>query len=111
MCDRRRYPLKPALRKWFVAGVCGVLLEVFAVTGSGAIRVWDGGAVSNADWTVGANWSSILILKLPPAPGDSLTFPAGAAQLVNTNSYTAGTGFGAVTWSGAGYSAYGNSLV
>src|SRR5438309_337312 len=104
-----RLPWKTVLRAWFMAAWCGVFLEVLGASATAAIRVWDGGALTNANWTFAANWD--VRIKFAPSPGDNLTFPAGAAQLVNTNSYTAGTGFGLITWSGAGYSAYGNTLV
>ena len=72
-------------------------------------RFWDGGG-RTGNWTAGANWVSRFGREDAPDPDDNLTFPAGAARLTNTNDFAAGTAFGAITYSGAGYSASGNQV-
>ena len=70
-----------------------------------AERVWDGGGLT-ANWTESGNWSR----GGAAVAGDDLNFPAGAARLSNNNNFTAGTVFNRLTYSGAGYTASGNSI-
>ena len=62
-------------------------------------HTWDGGSTVNNLWTTKENW----VGNVAPLPGDNLIFPAGAAQLVNSNDYPSGTVFGSITVSGSGY--------
>jgi autotransporter-associated beta strand protein len=63
-----------------------------------ALRTWDGGGTNNF-WTTAANWS----LDTPPVAGDDLVFPSGAARLINSNNFPAGTSFKSITFSGGNY--------
>ncbi|MEO8939840.1 MAG: hypothetical protein ABI453_04750, partial [Isosphaeraceae bacterium] len=66
--------------------------------------VWTG--ASDSAWTNAANWSG----GQAPKAGDALVFPSGAARLVSSNNFPAGTQFQAITISGAGYTLGGNPL-
>jgi autotransporter-associated beta strand protein len=61
------------------------------------------GAASNL-WSNNGNWD------VPPASGNGLVFPTGAANLTNSNDLTAGTSFASLTFSGSGYSLGGNAI-
>ncbi|MBV9124755.1 MAG: autotransporter-associated beta strand repeat-containing protein, partial [Planctomycetes bacterium] len=69
-------------------------------------RVWTGQG-STANWNDPNNWSG----HVAPAAGDNLWFGSNAAQLTNTNNFAAGTTFGSIVFSSAGYSISGNSMV
>lgn len=69
-----------------------------------APATWDGGG-ADANWMTPANW----VGDVAPLPGDSLTFPGGAAQTTNNNNFPAGTGFNGLIFSG-GYSISGNGI-
>ena len=71
-----------------------------------ATVTWDGGGLDN-HWTTADNW----VGNVAPVAGDSLTFPAGAARLANTNDFASGTDFVSINFTGAGYSLGGNALV
>lgn len=62
---------------------------------AGAFRTWDGGG-SDANWTTPANWLD----DIAPLPGESLLFPAGAAQLASTNNFPATTLFNSLRLTG-----------
>lgn len=70
-------------------------------------RIWTGLGANNF-WNTAANWSNNLL----PVAGSPLVFPAGAARLVNSNNFTAGTIFSSITFAGTsgGYDLRGNSL-
>jgi autotransporter-associated beta strand protein len=53
-----------------------------------AVATWDGGGANNL-WSTPQNW----VGDVAPHPGDDLVFPAGAAQVSNTNDFAAGTLF------------------
>ncbi len=66
----------------FLAVICSGLVWLLAdSTGHGATLRWTGGHPASIGWSAGANWST----GTPPADGDTLVFPAGAARLVNVN--------------------------
>jgi len=71
---------------------------------SAAIKTWSGAA--NGNWGSGANWTN----GIPPANGDILIFPSGAANLLNTNNL-AGLRMGSITFSGSGYTLRGSTLI
>ena len=56
------------------------------------------GMGSNADWSTPGNWDTV------PTNGSDIVFPAGAAQLANSDDLGAGMSFGSLTISGTGYS-------
>ncbi|HEV7365733.1 MAG TPA: autotransporter-associated beta strand repeat-containing protein, partial [Gemmatimonadales bacterium] len=66
------------------------------------------GAVNNL-WANGGNWAGLG--GTPPAGGEDLIFPGGAANLSNSNGVAAGTSFNSITISGSGYTLAGNSIV
>ena len=82
------------------SGLTRAVTCAFLVAGTflamGAIRVWDGSY--NGYWSEGRNWSG----DTPPRAGDDLVFPAGAANLVNTNDLTSLT-FRSITVTGSNY--------
>lgn len=61
-----------------------------------AVRVWDGS--HSGYWSNPQNWSG----NVAPAAGDDLVFPAGAANLTNTNDLTSLT-FNSITVTGSNY--------
>ena len=67
-----------------------------------AVSTWSG-AVSNL-WSDSGNWD------VPPSPGNDLVFPAGAANLANTDDLAAATSFGSLTIAGSGYTIGGNAI-
>ncbi|WP_254512258.1 autotransporter-associated beta strand repeat-containing protein [Anatilimnocola floriformis] len=69
-----------------------------------ATMTWDGS--SSALWSDAANW----VGDIAPAAGDELFFPAGAANLTNTNDLAAGTTFNTVLFTGSGYNISGNAI-
>src|SRR5688572_678303 len=81
-----------------------VLMAGLSTAAIAADRTWDGTS-RDSDWTAAANWVSGA-----PVPGDSLHFPTTIRHLSNTNDYPAGTIFNSITYSGAGYTAHGNSI-
>ena len=80
-------------------------LAFFPLTVSAITRTWDGGGLDNK-WTTAANWAG----DIAPASGDSLRFPAGAAQLVSTNDFAAGFSFADLAVEATGYDFLGNAL-
>jgi fibronectin-binding autotransporter adhesin len=62
-----------------------------------ATKTWDGS--TSASWTAGGNW----VGGVAPGNGDGLVFPAGAANLVNTNNSSTVTNFTFVTLTGSNY--------
>ena len=72
----------------------------------GAVNsVWTGSG-NNPNWNTATNWAGSSV----PVAGDNLVFPAGAAQLTNSNGLTANTLFGNVVFGAGGYSVSGNSI-
>jgi hypothetical protein len=69
-----------------------------------ATLTWTG--ASGANWSTPGNWST----GVAPAAGDSLVFPAAAANLTNTNDLPSGTTFNSITIQAAGYTLGGNAL-
>ena len=87
------------------AGSNDVTLKLL-VLGTGLTRTWDGGGTNN-NWSVSTNWDGNLTA---PAAGDALVFPIGAARLLNTNNFAAGTGFDSITIRSNGYTLRGNRV-
>ncbi len=84
-----------------------LLLLVFlfaAVNSFSATRTWDGGG-ANGNWATAANW----VGDVAPTVGDSLVFPATAAQFSTTNNLSTFT-FSSLTIEGGNYTIGGNSL-
>ena len=72
--------------KWLARGREGFIVTAWllvALNAPAASRTWDGGG-TNGFWTTPANW----VGDVAPNPGDSLTFPAAAARMVNTNNFS-----------------------
>ncbi|HOX01975.1 MAG TPA: autotransporter-associated beta strand repeat-containing protein [Candidatus Paceibacterota bacterium] len=70
-----------------------------------ATRTWTGDAGGN--WSVSANWTP----SGAPASGDSLTFPAlGAGKTYAMTNNLAGRSFGALAFTGSGYTLRGNAF-
>src|SRR4029079_18164540 len=93
---------KLLLRKPWLAAV----LMLAAVPGwASNLYSWSG--ASSSLWSNSANWTPNGV----PTDGDTLAFPAGAANLTNTNDLSAGTSFAAVAFNGSGYILNGNGIV
>ncbi len=67
-----------------------------------ATSIWSGAV--NGLWSNAGNWDT------PPTAGSDLVFPAGAANLTNTNDLAAGTSFASFTVSGGGYTIDGSAI-
>lgn len=94
-------------RIWLFLALISLFSNALVPSASAAIRVWDGGDLFGSSyWMSAGNWT----LRGAPIEGDALTFPANVARLLNTNNFPAATGFDHITYSGAGYNQYGNSL-
>jgi hypothetical protein len=65
---------------------------------------WTGS--SGTSWSNAGNWTPSAV----PATGDSLIFPASAANLTNSNDLASGTTFNSITIQGAGYDLTGNAI-
>ena len=72
-----------------------------------AADIWTGASIVGSNWSDGDNWSG----DVAPIAGDSLIFPAGAAQVANVNDFAAGTAFGAIQIAGNSYSLTGNQVL
>lgn len=82
-----------------------VVITAIAQQSTGVTRTWDGGGPNNL-WTTAANW----VGDVAPESGDSLVFPAAAAQLNNVNDYPNGIGFNQIQITSAGYNITGNAV-
>jgi autotransporter-associated beta strand protein len=67
---------------------------------------WTGGG-TNGNWSNPQNWSG----GVAPGAGADLIFGPSAARLTNNNDLPAGTAFGSITFSSAGYTITGNNIV
>ena len=83
-----------------------VTLTVVGFSASSTARIWDGGG-ANGLWMNATNWSNNLV----PGGGQSLIFPAGAAQLSSQNNFPISTPFNALTFGAGGYNLSGNPLI
>ena len=80
-------------------------LLLSASSAHAAVKTWDGS--SSVNWGTAANWAG----GVAPVDGDDLIFPAGAANLNNTNNI-AGLDLRSLTFNGAGggYTLNGNAI-
>src|SRR5438128_2055004 len=87
-------------------GIALVLLTL-GVGGAGAAPFQWSGLGTDNQWQNGANWTNTTA----PSAGDSLIF-TGTLRLNDTNSFTAGTSFGGITFNSpaAGFNLGGNSI-
>ncbi|MFN3409171.1 MAG: beta strand repeat-containing protein [Limisphaerales bacterium] len=81
--------------------LAGLVSKAFV---SAATRTWTGNV--NGNWSTGLNWSG----GLPPASGDDLVFPAGAARTTVTNNFSPNRPFNSITFL-APYTVHGESLI
>jgi hypothetical protein len=95
-------------RKFTPAAAFALFLLVLCnhQSAEGAVRDWTGGGANN-NWTTATNWAG----GVAPSAGDDLVFPLGAAGLLNTNNFPAGTAFNSITISGTNYGLAGASIV
>jgi fibronectin-binding autotransporter adhesin len=66
---------------------------------------WTGGG-GDSNWSDPANWGGTA-----PSPGDALVFGPGASALTSVNNFPSGTEFSSITFSSAGYTITGNSIM
>ena len=106
MNDLKRMTLRTGLRRLFSALSAALLLACLALAtpAGAALRFWSG-AGANSQWTNPVNWGGVL-----PNPGDDLVFQAGAARLLNTNTFTPGMVFNSITFLGTNYVIHGNAI-
>ncbi len=64
------------------------------------------GLGADTNWQTAGNW----VGNVAPNAGDNLVFPSGVAQESATNNFTAGTSFGSIMISGAGYTLAGTAV-
>ncbi len=81
-----------------------LVISFAAVSSFSATRTWDGGG-ANGNWSTAANW----VGDVAPAAGDSLIFPAAAAQYSSVNNLSSFV-FSSLTIEGGNYTIGGNSL-
>src|SRR5262245_36763592 len=96
------------MRTRITLGISALLCSLAATTPlRAAVLTWTGGGGANANWNTSANWGGAGT----PANGDTLVFPGGAANLVNTNNL-AGLTLSQIRFTGASgaYSIRGNSF-
>jgi len=84
--------------------VLGLFLALSS-SAAAATRTWDGGG-SSSSWTNAANWAG----DVAPVVGDDLVFPAGAAQMTNSNNFPLLTRFNSITFTGGDYIISGNPI-
>ncbi len=77
---------------------------LFVTNSFSAVRTWDGGG-ADANWSTAANW----VGDVAPVVGDSLVFPATAAQFSTTNNLSSFT-FSSLTIEGGNYTIAGSAL-
>ncbi len=75
------------------------------LTGFAATRTWTGVGNDNL-WSNPANWGGTA-----PLAGDNLLFPPGNTRLSNSNNFSRGTAFEAITFTGTNYIIVGNSIL
>ncbi len=82
-------------------------IDDITLKGDPSVRTasWDGGGGDNK-WSTAANWAG----DMAPAAGDHLVFPAGAAQLENSNDFPADIRFGSIIVSGGNYHILNNAV-
>jgi autotransporter-associated beta strand protein len=73
--------------------------------GSGGTDTWTGKGPDNK-WSDPQNWFALVA----PVAGDNVVFGPGASQLTSNNDLAAGTAFGSITLSSAGYVISGNAV-
>src|ERR1700686_1945352 len=84
---------------------CVFAVLMTAVSATGATNIWTG--LVNNLWSVGGNWNS----GVPPAAGDALTFPSGAANTNMTNDLPTGLALQSLAFnSNTSYSLSGNGI-
>jgi len=88
----------------FLASLVVLFFSLLATRAT--VRTWDGGGTTNL-WSNAINWAG----NVAPLSGDDLVFPAGAAQVGNTNDFPAGTLFNSITISSNSYSIVGNAIL
>lgn len=81
-----------------------VIIFLAALPLQAATRTWTG--TVDTLWSNAANWGGAA-----PMAGDDLLFPAGAANLSNTNDFIAGTAFHSLNFSSGGYLVNGNQIL
>jgi hypothetical protein len=81
-----------------------LILIFSAVNTFSAVRTWDGGG-TNGNWSTAANW----VGDVAPVAGDSLVFPAMAAQFSTINNLSTFT-FSSLIIEGGNYTIGGNTL-
>ena len=79
---------RAGLRRATALAIAGCGLEPLEERRVMATFTWDErrttcGSSADANWTTATNWLGDVL----PDPGDDLVFPAGAAQLTNTNDF------------------------
>ena len=72
--------------------------------GFAASRTWEGQA--DGFWSNRTNWAG----DLPPAPGDTVMFPASATRRTSTNDLPVGLTLSGLTFAGKDYVIYGNAI-
>ena len=82
---------------FWLAGVIALALSLINPVANAAVLTWSGGGGVNANWSIIANWGSVGA----PNNGDTLIFPAGAPDLINTNNIT-GLTLNQIVFKGAG---------
>ena len=94
----------------FLARVCRFALVTLLALGTSTVAYaattysWLG--TSSNLWSDQNNWNPVGV----PGAGDALAFPAGAANLNNTNDLPAGTVFSLLVFTGSGYTIDGNAI-
>ncbi|MEO6689341.1 MAG: hypothetical protein ABIN56_09515, partial [Dokdonella sp.] len=86
---------------------CTAVILLFAPMPGWASSLYTWSGAASALWSNPSNWSPNGV----PADGDTLAFPAGAANLTNTNDLAAFTSFVNLVFNGSGYTLNGNGIV
>jgi autotransporter-associated beta strand protein len=95
------------VRKFCQQILSGLIIATIGATSYAGTFSWTGGGGANANWSNPGNWGFVGT----PANGDTLIFPGGSANLVNTNDFV-GLIIGQIRFAGAGggYQIWGNAF-
>jgi autotransporter-associated beta strand protein len=102
----RRMNISRGILRIITCGMAIGFMMAAAAPAAAATRTWDGGSLVDTNWMTKENWEG----DVAPVSGDSLIFPAGATDTVNTNNFPAGTKFVSIVFGGA-YQVNGNRIL
>jgi autotransporter-associated beta strand protein len=107
MIAANNYASVCGVRNFWRSVLSGLIIATCGVTSHANTLSWTGSGGADANWSNSANWGFLGT----PANGDTLIFPGGVANLINTNNFV-GLVLGQIRFAGAGggYQIWGNAF-